>query len=99
MTWVTLALNAGVPIDLVRKVTGHQTVEVVLTSYHQPGREDYRRELAAKLPLALTGGTCDCLLTVRGIRQKLLAMTGETWSAVRDELLIDLAKGVTGSAP
>ena len=35
-TWVTLALTAGVPMDLVRKVTGHTTAETVLTHYFQP---------------------------------------------------------------
>jgi integrase len=99
VTWVTLALNAGVPIDLVRKVTGHRTVDVVLTSYHQPGREDYRRELSSKLPLALTGGPATGPLPLGTIKQRLLAMTAENWSALRDELLTDLAKRVTGWAP
>lgn len=87
VTWVTLALNAGVPIDLVRKVTGQQTVEVVLTSYHQPGREDYRRELSAKLPMALTGGLPPGGITFQVIRAKLAAMTTDTWQVTRAELL------------
>ena len=87
VTWVTLALNAGVPIDLVRKVTGHQTVEVVLRSYHQPGREDYRRELMAKLPQALTGITSTPPPSLTEIRAKLLSMTKSTWMAMRDELI------------
>ena len=29
-TWVTLALAAGVPVELVRRVTGHASVEIVL---------------------------------------------------------------------
>ncbi len=55
-TWVTLALTAGVPIDLVRKVTGHTTVDTVLTHYYQPGREDFRRTLQAAMPALLTNG-------------------------------------------
>ena len=41
VTWVTLALTAGVPVELVQKVTGHKTVEVVLKHYFQPGREGF----------------------------------------------------------
>ena len=43
VTWVTLALTAGVPLELVQRVTGHKTVDVVLKHYFQPGREDRTR--------------------------------------------------------
>lgn len=55
-TWVTLALTAGVPVDLVKKVTGHTTVDTVLTHYYQPGREDFRRVLQAAMPALLMNG-------------------------------------------
>lgn len=55
-TWVTLALSAGVPMELVRRVTGHATVDVVLRHYFKPGREQFRAALAAALPAVLTGG-------------------------------------------
>lgn len=52
-TWITNALAAGVPMELVRRVTGHATVEVVLKHYFRPGREEFRRELVGRLnPLA-----------------------------------------------
>jgi integrase len=57
VTWVTLALTAGVPIELVQKVTGHKTVDVVLKHYFQPGREEFRRALQAAMPKLLTNGT------------------------------------------
>jgi integrase len=50
VTWVTLALSSGVPIELVRRVTGHSTVEVVLRHYHQPERDHFRRVLEDKMP-------------------------------------------------
>ncbi len=53
-TWVTLALSAGVPVELVRRVTGHATVEVVLKHYSRPDREQFRAALTA-LPEVLTG--------------------------------------------
>ncbi len=56
-TWVTLALTAGVPLDLVRKVTGHRTADIVLANYFQPGREQFRQVLQAKMPALLSNGT------------------------------------------
>jgi integrase len=41
-TWITLALTAGVPIELVRRVTGHAGVDVVLKHYFRPGREEFK---------------------------------------------------------
>lgn len=56
VTWVTLALTAGVPLELVQKVTGHQTTDIVLKHYFQPGREDFRSALQSAMPLLLTNG-------------------------------------------
>ena len=55
VTWVTLALSAGVPIEVARLVTGHQTVDVVLRHYFKPRREHLRAVLGDKLPDVLTG--------------------------------------------
>jgi integrase len=56
-TWITMALSAGVPMELVRRVTGHSTVEVVLKHYFRPGREAFRNALETAMPHMLTGGT------------------------------------------
>ena len=56
-TFVTLALSAGVPVELVQIVTGHRTVEVVLQHYFRPNDEQVRTALAEKLPAVLTGGS------------------------------------------
>jgi integrase len=55
-TWITMALSAGVPMELVRRVTGHSTVEVVLKHYFRPKREEFRAALATAMPKMLTGG-------------------------------------------
>jgi len=55
VSWVTLALSAGVPMEVARLVTGHKTVEVVLRHYFKPGREHLRAVLGDKLPDVLTG--------------------------------------------
>lgn len=54
-TFVTLALANGVPVELVRRVTGHATVETVLRHYFRPDREQFRSALAVALPEVLTG--------------------------------------------
>jgi len=54
VTWVTLALTAGVPLELVQKVTGHKTTEIVLKHYFQPGREEFRRAIQSAMPKLLT---------------------------------------------
>lgn len=55
-TWITMALSAGVPMELVRRVTGHSTVNVVLKHYFRPGREVFRQALESALPQVITGG-------------------------------------------
>jgi hypothetical protein len=54
-TFVTLALAAGVPVELVRRVTGHATVETVLKHYFRPDREQFKQALAGAMPGILTG--------------------------------------------
>ena len=55
-TWITMALSAGVPMELVRRVTGHSTVDVVLKHYFRPGKEAFKTALETAMPKMLTGG-------------------------------------------
>lgn len=57
VTWVTLALAAGVPMELVTRVTGHKTTDIVLKHYFQPGREQFRQALQSAMPALLTYST------------------------------------------
>ena len=57
VTWVTLALTAGVPLELVQRVTGHKTTDVVLKHYFRPGQEDFRVALEGAMPKLLTMGS------------------------------------------
>ena len=54
-TYVTLALSAGVPMELVRRVTGHATVDVVMKHYFRPDREQFKAALTDAMPEELTG--------------------------------------------
>ena len=56
VTWITIALAAGVPMELVTRVTGHKTVDVVLKHYFRPGREEFRRAIEGAMPQMLTNG-------------------------------------------
>jgi integrase len=59
-TFTTLALNAGVPIELVRKVTGHTTDAIVRTRYHNPSREDLITQFRERMPAPFgTKGTAE----------------------------------------
>src|ERR1022692_2205797 len=75
VTWVTLALTAGGPLELVQKVTGHKTTDIVLKHYFQPGREDFRRALQSVMPKLLTNGQQSPKDEMREIVQR---MTGKT---------------------
>ena len=57
VTWVTLALTAGLPLELVQRVTGHKTTDVVLKHYFRPGQEDFRLALEGAMPKLLTVGS------------------------------------------
>jgi integrase len=76
VTWVTLALTAGVPLELVQKVTGHKTTDIVLKHYFQPGQEAFRQALQSAMPKLLTNGQKSPRDEMREI---LARMTVKTW--------------------
>jgi len=93
-TWITMALSAGVPMELVRRVTGHSTVEVVLKHYFRPGREAFRASLGKALPKLLTGGEEEECLDL----PKEVVELGKVAKALKPEELVEkveaLAKAV-----
>ena len=89
VTWVTLALTARVPMELVRQVTGHATDDIVRKHYFRPNREAFRQTLEAAMPGLLLNGTTrprDEAVAV------LDGMTAETWEADRGRLRKLIAK-------
>jgi len=88
-TWTTLALAAGVPLEIVAKVTGHRTVEIVSKNYFRPGREQFRRVLAENLPRALVGsGGKD----QPNLKERLARMNTRNWKQIRAELLKEVGE-------
>ena len=97
VTWVTLALTAGVPLELVRKVTGHQTAEIVLKHYFQPGREAFRDALTTAMPKLLTDGGG----SIKAESGKLKAETdqgGDQRTEIRDQILAIAGKATAETA-
>ena len=84
VTWVTLALTAGVPLELVQKVTGHKTTDIVLKHYFQPGREAFRQALQTAMPKLLTNGQKSPKDEMKEI---LGGMTAKTWKQDRARLV------------
>ena len=87
VTWVTLALTAGVPLELVQKVTGHKTTDVVLKHYFQPGREAFRTALQSAMPKLLTNGQKSPRDEMREIVERLTPKTLKADKARLLELL------------
>ena len=90
VTWITLALAAGVPLELVQRVTGHRTVEVVMKHYFRPGREDFRQAIMRAMPKMLGDGGQRSVK--EEMREILEGMTAKTWKRGKDKLARILAR-------
>lgn len=55
VTWITMALAAGVPMELVRRVTGHKAADVVLKNYFKPGRNEFSKLITGAMPAMMLG--------------------------------------------
>lgn len=85
VTWITLALAAGVPLELVQRVTGHRTVAVVLKHYFRPGREDFRQVLVKAMPKML--GEASPVSEREEMKRIIQAMTERSWRRDKERLL------------
>lgn len=86
VTWITLALSNGVPLELVQRVTGHRTVDVVRKHYFRPGRENFKQALAQAMPHMLSTGPKD---SVKQRALKILdTISEDNWSAAANDLRI-----------
>ncbi len=96
VTWITLALAAGVPLELVQRVTGHKTTEVVLKHYFRPGRDAFKKALENAMPALLTRGGDVRTIDVE-TRETVRYGEAEGPSASLEKAL-EALKGVTGKA-
>jgi integrase len=87
-TWITMALTAGVPMELVRRVTGHSTVDVVLKHYFRPGRDAFKTALETAMPHMLTGGGQKKITP----RDTLLELAEKAEGLNKEELVKEMVK-------
>jgi len=87
-TFVTLALMSGMPLDIVRKITGHKTADVVMKHYFRPEREQLRAAMQKALP-GLLSSTAKPFTPAERAAELLRKATAKNWKAtVRDALEI-----------
>jgi integrase len=53
-TFVTLALSAGIGVEILKALTGHATVEIVMRHYFKPKGSDFAVQLTKAMPAVLT---------------------------------------------
>lgn len=100
VTWVTLALTSGVPMELVRKVTGHRTADIVLKHYFQPDRDDFRHALESKMPKLLSSAAIhkltdrDLITLIVECRKELESMNSRTWRKQKNRVLQMINKDI-----
>lgn len=54
-TFVSLALDAGVPVEMLRKIVGNVAVQTMLKHYYHPDKDAIREALENRLPEFFTG--------------------------------------------
>ena len=89
-TWITIALCSGIPFELVQKVTGHATAEIVMEHYFKPQRAQLREALQSSMPNLLTAGK---LTLAERAAELLETMTAKNWQEVRKKALSILKGG------
>jgi integrase len=83
-TWITEKLAAGVPIEAVRRTSGHRTTDVVTEHYFRPDDQTHLETLSGKV----SGAARD-----ERLREVIANMKARTWKADRERLLEILDKG------
>ncbi|MEN9841145.1 MAG: hypothetical protein RL376_945 [Verrucomicrobiota bacterium] len=85
-TFVTLALDAGIPIPVIQKIVGNSDVRVLLKHYHRPDKKTLTDQMDSKLPTFLTGNKTEPSATAKA-RLMIEGMNAENWQMVRVEVL------------
>ena len=90
-SFITMALNAGVPIELLKKIVGNSTVEIVLKHYYHPDSEKLAEVMNEKMPRVLTEAAPKPSLatpeTLRQLRKLTEGLNADNWSATKLQLL------------
>lgn len=84
-TFVSLALDAGVPVPLIQKIVGNTDARVLLAHYHRPSKDVLSTLLTQKLPGFLGGS--HTLPVLQTIKKLVTGMKPGNWKKVRAEIL------------
>jgi integrase len=90
VTWVTMALSQGIPMELVRRVTGHSTVDVVLKHYFHPDRNNFRHVLESKMPTFMTAQRDDgknLPHVICQLKELAAGLTSGNFNQVKEQIL------------
>ncbi len=94
--FITRALSAGMPEEMVRRVTGHTTVDIMREHYLHPNREDFKREFERVASKLLVGNTVSD--TTPNQESEILSilenMTAKSWKKDRDVAIQLLTDGI-----
>jgi integrase len=91
-TFCTLALANGVPMDLLRKITGHRTAEIVLKHYDRRGRDAMRRAIGDAMPKAIAGAVAAPAVAADGDALEAVALPASLAGMLADADPATLAK-------
>lgn len=95
-TFVSLALNAGVPVAMLRKIVGNTVVELVLEVYYQPSRDAIKDVLDSRLPAFYTGHVKhDLCADLRVVLETLSGVTATNWQQRVDRAEKKLREAIT----
>lgn len=86
-TFITQALSAGMPEELVRRVTGHSAVDVVRKHDYRPNQETFHREFARVQDGFYQDEAGEGEELLGKLRGLLESLDGRNWHTVRDECL------------
>jgi integrase len=100
-TFITQALSAGMPEELVRRVTGHSAVDIVRKHYFRPNQETFRKEFARVADgfyqTEVEAPAAPDLDAIRAIVEKMTARSLKQDKAQLLELLGPADKAVTSA--
>ena len=86
VTFCTMALANGVPLELVQRITGHRTAEIVLKHYFRPNRKQLSDAMGDRMPHALLGDLGPSK-PESSLRDRLKKMDSRNWRQIKAELL------------
>lgn len=86
-TFVTLALTAGVSVELLQKIVGNKDLNVLLKHYHRPAAETLKHELSSKMPTVFGGRINSPSSWLHTLRAMLASADGSSWDATRTRAL------------